>query len=105
MEMTCSFRRRRVYRGHWGQGSGHPVSHIQGLVQPLHPPLYACPVTQATSNRSPAAFSEIREYFKLRGGDFQPVAALKTRICNSETIVEFKKRRVGGLLRGGSLSI
>jgi hypothetical protein len=67
MEMTCSFRRRRVYHGHWGQ-SGRPVSHIQGLVQPLHP--YACPVTQWTSNRSPAAFSEIREYFKLRGEIF-----------------------------------
>ena len=65
----------------------------------------ADPVTQSTSNLSPPAFSQIREYFKLRAEIFSPAAALKTRICNSETIVEFKKRRVGGLLRRNGLSI
>jgi len=43
--------------------------------------------------------------FQIASGDFQPAAELKTGICNSETIVEFKKRRVGGLLRGVRLSI
>jgi hypothetical protein len=62
-------------------------------VQPLHP--YACPVTQWTSNQSPAAFSEIREYFKLRG-DFQAAAALKSGFCNSETFSNAKAPRRGG---------
>jgi hypothetical protein len=43
--------------------------------------------------------------FQIACGDFQPATALKARICNSETIAEFRKRRVGGLLRGNSLSI
>ena len=30
----------------------------------------ACSATQSTSNESPAAFSEIREYFKLRAEIF-----------------------------------
>ena len=83
MEMTCSFRRGASLSRSLGQ-SGHPVSHIQGLVQPLHP--YACPVTQWTSNRSPAAFSEIREYFKLRGEIFSLLLLLKSGFCNSETL-------------------
>ena len=61
-------------------------------------------ITQSTSNQSPASFSEIREYFKFRAGIFSLAAALKTGICISETVVEFKKRRVGGLLRGNTLS-
>jgi hypothetical protein len=43
--------------------------------------------------------------FQIASGDFQPAVALKTRICSSETIVEFKKRRIGGLLRRNSLSL
>src|SRR4249920_3253457 len=43
--------------------------------------------------------------FQLAGGDFQPIAAWKVRICNSETIAEFKKCSVGGLLGGNSISI
>jgi hypothetical protein len=49
--------------------------------------------------------SEIREYFRLRAEIFGPATGLKTRICNLETVVEFKKHRVGGLLRGNSLSL
>jgi hypothetical protein len=40
-----------------------------------------------------------------RGRRFSAYAAWKVRICSSETIAEFKKRRVGGLLGGNSLSI
>jgi hypothetical protein len=39
-----------------------------------HPP-GACRITRWTSNQSPAAFSEIREYFKLRG----EISALRLR--------------------------
>jgi len=38
-------------------------------------------------------------------GDFRPLAASKTQICNSETAIEFKKRGRGGRLRGNGLSI
>ena len=41
----------------------------------------------------------------MASGDFQPTAAFGARICNSETIAEFKKPRVGGLLNGNSLNI
>jgi hypothetical protein len=34
--------------------------------------------------------------FQLAGGDFQSTPTWKVRICNSETIAEFKKRRIGG---------
>ena len=43
--------------------------------------------------------------FQIPSGDFQPAAALKTGICNSETIDEFKKRPVDGVRGGNSLSI
>ena len=43
--------------------------------------------------------------FQLAGGDSQPIAAWKVRICNAETIAEFKKCSVGGLLGGNSISI
>ena len=43
--------------------------------------------------------------FQLAGGDFQSTPTWKVRICNSETLAAFKKRRVGGLLGSNSLSI
>ncbi len=34
--------------------------------------------------------------FRIQSGDFQPTAALKAEICNSETVFEFERRRFGG---------
>ena len=42
---------------------------------------------------------------QIASGDFQPATALKTEICLAETIIEFKKSRIGGLPRRNSLSI
>ena len=66
MEMTCSFRRRQSITVIGGKADiRYPHSRASATFA-----TYACPVTQWTSNRSPAAFSEIREYFKLRGEIF-----------------------------------